>query len=103
MKRLVCLLVLATATPAAAQSFQPAKPALPWHWGVTASIASWHADDHFKALYLAQQLDFSGSETRIGITRGSTRRGEWAVTYVKKTVAEGSSFTTAIGHHYRLG
>jgi hypothetical protein len=103
MKPLVCLLFLALASPAAAQSFQPAKPVLPWHWGITAAMAPWQADDHFKGLYLAQKLDFAGNELRVGVTRGSRRRGEWALTYVRKSITEGSSFVTAMGREYRVG
>jgi hypothetical protein len=96
--------VLAVAVPAAAQDLATPRPApRAWHWGVTASMAPWQDGDRFKILYEAQGLDFSGNEFRIGIARGGPRRGDWAITYVRKTIAEGSTFVTAIGHRYRLG
>jgi hypothetical protein len=100
---LASLLSVGFAVPAAAQPAAYAPPARSWHWGVTASVAPWRAGDMFKSLYEAQTLDFAGNEIRAGITRGSTRRGEWAITYVRKTITEGSTFVTAIGHRYQLG
>ena len=100
---LLSILILGLAAPAASQTAASVAPARAWHWGISASVAPWRAGDRFKSLYQAQTLDFSGNEFRFGVTRGSTRRGEWAITYIRKTIAEGSTFVTAVGKRYQLG
>jgi len=98
----LCTLLVLNA-PVFAQAPAGTSPGKPWHWGFTASVAPWQAGDMFRSLYEAKTLDFSGNEFRFGVTRGSTRRGEWALTYVRKTIAEGSTFVTAVDRRYELG
>jgi hypothetical protein len=68
-----------------------------------ASFAPWTADDRFKVLYDARKLDFSGSELRFGVTRGSTRRGEFAFLFVRKRIDEGSTLVDFKHRPFTIG
>jgi len=91
---------LAAGSTAFAQSPAPKEPA---HWGVAASVAPWRANGFFKGLYEAQALDLSGGEIRFGVTRGSTRGGEWSLLFVRKTIKEGGTMTDPFGDRYVMG
>jgi hypothetical protein len=75
---------------AAAQSDQS-------HWGVRASFApSWEIADPVKDL-LFEETDegtIKGSEFLIGFVRGSTRGGDWGVSFVRKPWEDGSGTTS---------
>jgi hypothetical protein len=68
-----------------------------------ASFAPWSADDRFRVLYDARQLDFSGTDVRVGITRGGTLRGEFAFLYVRKRIDEGSSLVDFRHRRFAIG
>lgn len=85
--------------PAFAQRPAPAR----LRWGVIASFAPWTADNRFRGLYDAKALDFAGDEVRVGITRGSTRRGEFAFLYVRKRINEGSTLTDINHRQFVIG
>jgi hypothetical protein len=93
---LVLYLTLAAASPALAQEPRPQ------HWGLVASIAPWRADDRFKVLYDARNLDLSGNAVRFGITRGGTLGNEWALMIVRRTIKTGASMVDASGETYRF-
>jgi hypothetical protein len=85
----ICLLP----APAAAQAAPvPARS----HWGVTASFSpSAEAHEGYRELL----YDFEGagsvksSEFTIGLVRGSTRGGDWGVSFVRKPLKDGSQAT----------
>jgi hypothetical protein len=95
------VLVLWPGASALAQT-RPAAPAS-LHWGLIASFTPWTANDRFRALYDAQTLNFTGDEVRVGIARGSTRRGEFAFLYVRKHFAEGGTLTDINHVPFALG
>lgn len=62
-------------------------------WGITGTfVPNWAAMDDLKILYKdAQSLDYGGSEFRFGLLRGKELGGDWSVTYLQRTVREGST------------
>jgi hypothetical protein len=82
----VVLLQLLLAGQAGAQPAQE-------RWGITASfVPSWVAMSDLKILFKdAQNLDYKGSEFRIGLLRGKEFGSDWSVTYVVRNVNEGST------------
>ena len=79
--------------PAAAQG-PPPRPTS--HWGITASFSpTAEANDNYRDLV----YDFGGSgsvkssEFTIGFVRGSTRGGDWGVSFVRKPLKDGSQVT----------
>src|SRR5688500_7263228 len=60
-------------------------------WGVHASFApSWKIPNRAAALMDADTMDVQGSEFRVGIVRGRTLGGEWSLSFVQKSVKDGS-------------
>lgn len=60
------------------------------YWGVAGSIVpTWHATDTVKILFNADNTDIKGSDFRIGFVRGATERGDWGVSFVRRTVTSG--------------
>lgn len=68
---------------------QPAQD----RWGITGTfVPNWVAMSDLKILWQdARSLDYKGSEFRIGLLRGKQAGGEWSVSYVERTVNEGST------------
>jgi hypothetical protein len=70
------------------------------HWGVAGSFTpSWSTSDTFRNLRenlwgIDPEADVSleGTEFTIGFVRGSTRGGEWGVSYVRKPFKDGARF-----------
>ncbi len=61
------------------------------HWGVSASfVPRWRVPSQLADLWDIE-TDMRGSEVRAGIVRGRDVGGEWGVSFVKKTVDEGST------------
>jgi hypothetical protein len=88
----VLLCFFTTCLPALARA-QGDKTA---HWGVTASgTPSWTlAPTLKKALFEDnEEGHMDGSEFTIGFVRGSTRGGDWGVSYVRKPFDDGSGST----------
>ena len=75
--------------PAAAQA--PSS-----HWGVTVSFSP-SAEAHETYRELVYEFEGSGSvksaEFTIGVVRGSTRGGDWGVSFVRKPLKDGSRAT----------
>jgi hypothetical protein len=60
------------------------------YWGLSASFTpSWKANDRFKVLFQADELDLSGSEFRVGVVRGRTLGGDWGLSLVRKSLKDG--------------
>ncbi len=87
----VLVVMLPTVFPANADA-QPNRQ----YWGVDVSFApDWHVNDWMKKLFDADALDVSGSEFTVGFVRGQTRQGDWGVSYVHKSVKNGSRVLTS--------
>lgn len=102
-RSLFAVVCLACASPALAQVPQSVRKSAELHWGVMASFAPWTANDKFKVLYDARSLDFTGTEVRMGVTRGGATRGEFAFLYVRKRINEGSTLTDTERRHFAIG
>jgi hypothetical protein len=72
-------------------------------WGVQISISPWSAGEKFRGLMDARDLDISGRSVRIGVTRGRMRGSEWGVTFVRRTINEGSRLVDYVGRAYNFG
>jgi hypothetical protein len=78
--------------PAAAAAQAPSTS----HWGITASY-TFPAESHDK--YREWLFNFEGdgsvesSEFTVGFVRGSTRGGDWGVSFVRKPMKDGSQVT----------
>ena len=92
---------LGVATPLLAQEI-PIDPD-PSHWGVQISISPWSAGEKFRGLMDARDLDISGRSVRVGISRGRMRGSEWGVTYLRRTINEGSRLVDYLGRTYNFG
>lgn len=90
--RLFTILVLVLICPLAASAQRP--PDEQPKWGVGFSITpSWQIADRFIELFDLEEGEsatMSGSEFTIGIVRGSTRGGDWGVSFVHKSLDDGS-------------
>lgn len=66
-------------------------------WGITGTfVPNWAAMDDLKILYKdAQSMDYGGSEFRFGLLRGKELGGDWSVTYLQRTVREGSTIDSS--------
>lgn len=90
---LIIALILNAAIPAtaAAQAQDPGKAS---HWGVRFTFTpSWEITSQFRDLLFDDDTEgtISGSnEVTIGFVRGSTRGGDWGVSYVRKPWDDGS-------------
>lgn len=76
--------VLLSASAASAQSFNS-------HWGIQASFApSWTVPDSARVIFDADTLSVEGSEFRVGVVRGRTLGGDWGLSFVQKSLDDGS-------------
>ena len=66
------------------------------HWGASVSFTpQWKAHDKLQELLWAEgDGTIEGSEFTVGIVRGSTRGGEWGVSFVRKPVKDGTTITS---------
>ena len=61
------------------------------HWGVNASFTpEWTLMEQLRKLMFDEQGTLSGREFTIGVVRGSTRGGDWGVSFVRKPFTDGS-------------
>lgn len=83
---IVCAMSMLLASSASAQESS---------WGVSASIVpAWTVPNDnalFKMMFDAESVDVSGSEFRVGFVRGRTLGGDWGVSFVRRTLKDGSS------------
>ncbi len=81
-------LLIASASPALAQSDDA-------RWGIGASFTpKWKANTDIQNLLLVEgDPPVEGTEFTIGLVRGSTRGGDWGISYVRKPVTEGLTVT----------
>ena len=76
-------------------------------WGVSASIVSagflpkWETPEAFRALYLADTMQLTGSEFQIGVTRGSLVGGDSGWSYVRQAI-DPESYVIDRGGEVRL-
>lgn len=91
----LCLALLGIGSTASAQ-----EPGEPEHWGVQIAVAPWHAGEKFRGLMDAKDLDLTGRSVRVGLTRGQMRGDEWGVTFVRRSITEGSRLVDYIGRSY---
>ena len=96
-----CLALFGIANPGFAQDI-PTDPD-PQRWGVQVSVSPWRAGEKFRGLMDARDLDISGRSVRIGITRGRMRGSEWGVTFVRRTINEGSRLVDYLDRSYNFG
>jgi len=76
--------VAAVPLPAFAQSFST-------RWGLQATFTpAWFVPDAAKDLFSSESLTVEGSELRIGFVRGRTLGGDWGISFVQKTLSDGS-------------
>ena len=79
-----CLLIAVVAPESAAQSRES-------HWGISAAIVSrWDFPDVLADVWNLE-TDMRGAELRAGVVRGSDGGGDWGISFVKKTVENGST------------
>ena len=87
----VLALWAATLAPAAAQEDKS-------HWGVSASfVPRWRVPAEARILFDADKVSVDGSEFRIGLVRGRTLSGDWGVSFVRKTLKDGSRVERGLG------
>lgn len=79
------LMLVIVASPAAAQLKRN-------YWGLTASMTpKWEVPDYQKVALDADAVDLKGKALTVGFVRGDTFRGDWGVSYVRRTFDSGST------------
>jgi hypothetical protein len=65
------------------------------HWGASVSFTPlWKAHDQLQELLWAEgEGTLEGSEFTVGLVRGSTRGGDWGVSFVRKPIKDGTTIT----------
>lgn len=67
-------------------------------WGVSGSyVPSWKVPGDnpvFKAVFNADAVNISGSEFRVGFVRGRMHGGDWGVSFVRRTLKDGSTLSS---------
>jgi hypothetical protein len=62
------------------------------HWGVAVSVTpKWTVPSSFKMIFDAEAVDLESTDFSIGIARGQDQRGDWSVSYLRKSFKEGTS------------
>jgi hypothetical protein len=86
---IACVLVAFAGDAAYAQTTKTS------HWGASVSFTpQWKAHGELQDLLWVEGEDrIEGSEFTVGIVRGSTRGGEWGVSFVRKPVKDGLTIT----------
>jgi hypothetical protein len=65
------------------------------HWGASVSFTpTWTSHDELKKAFVEEPGKLEGSEFTVGLVRGSTRGGEWGVSFVKKPIKDARFFET---------
>ena len=64
------------------------------HWGVSAGLAPrWTAASTWiERLYDADTMDWSGSDLRVGVVRGSDLGGDWGIAFVRRSFDDGGLY-----------
>ena len=58
-------------------------------WGVTFDVSpTWTMPDYQAVLLNAERVDMSGSEFRVGLTRGRVLGGDWSLSFVRKSIRD---------------
>jgi hypothetical protein len=84
----VLLLVVVIGVPPARAQAQGTDDS---HWGVAASSTpNWTIAEQIRMLFFEGDGTIKGSEFTIGLVRGSTRGGDWGVSFVRKPFKDGS-------------
>lgn len=67
----------------------------PSHWGVAVSLTpTWRVPDQLKKVFDADTVDLESSDIAIGLARGRRLGGDWSVSYVHKSIKDGSSIAS---------
>ncbi|MBI1874934.1 MAG: hypothetical protein HYS05_13750 [Acidobacteria bacterium] len=83
---IVAIVVVACVFPAGASAQDQGS-----HWGVSGTVVPlWKVPTALGQVMKADQIDFTGSELRVGVARGRDLGGDWGVSFVRKTVKDGS-------------
>lgn len=92
LSRVLFLVVLIGLAPARAH----AQGTNDSHWGVAASSTpNWTLAEPIRKLFFEEDGTIKGSEFTIGLVRGSTRGGDWGVSFVRKPFKDGSGETSS--------
>ena len=64
------------------------------HWGVSAGLAPrWTAASTWvERLYDAETMDWTGSDLRVGVVRGSDLGGDWGIALVRRSFDDGGLY-----------
>jgi len=58
-------------------------------WGATFDVSpAWTTPDYEAALMNAEDVDLSGSEFRVGLTRGRVLGGDWSLSFVRQSIRD---------------
>jgi hypothetical protein len=88
-RTVLTVLALTAASPTLLHGQTAEKAVL---WGVTASVTPrWSAAGLVKNYVDADEYDISGAEFTVGVVRGRSTGDEWGVSFVRKSVQEGST------------
>lgn len=92
LSRVLLLVVVIGVPPARAQAQRTNDS----HWGVAASSTpNWTLAEPVRKLIFEGDGTIEGSEFTVGLVRGSTRGGDWGVSFVRKPFKDGSGETTS--------
>jgi hypothetical protein len=88
----VMFLVIVMGVPCARAQAQGTKDS---HWGVAASSTpKWTIAEPMRKVLFEGDGTIKGSEFTFGLVRGSTRGGDWGVSFVRKPFKDGSGETS---------
>ena len=92
MRRPVICLLIALLAPVAASAQDPSR------WGVSASFApsqSWNIEKKLSPFLFKNEgpAEIKSADFSIGIVRGRELGGDWGVSLVRRSIADGSTFT----------
>ena len=66
------------------------------HWGIGGSLTpTWKSNETLRKPYIEGEGELEGKEFTIGIVRGSSRGGDWGVSFVHKPFKDGVSIVEA--------
>jgi hypothetical protein len=78
------LTLLTVAAPAYAQTHRS-------YWGLSGTFTpKWEVPSQAGPAFEVEPVDMTGSEFRVGIVRGRDLSGEWGISFVRKTIKNGS-------------
>jgi hypothetical protein len=65
------------------------------HWGVAFSITpKWTVPSRFNTIFDAEAQDLESTDFSIGIARGQAQRGDWSVSYFRKSFKNGAAVSS---------